>query len=44
MSDKKENKLFDRLSGISDMLDGKSQVIPIISPDAFYYDFLYPTG
>lgn len=33
MSNKKDSKLFDRLSGISDMLDGKSQVIPIISPD-----------
>ena len=33
MSNKKDNKLFDQLSGISDMLDGKSQIIPIISPD-----------
>lgn len=33
MSNKKDNKLIDRLSGISDMLDGKSQVIPIISPE-----------
>lgn len=33
MSDKKHSKLIDQLSGISDVLDGKSQVIPIISPD-----------
>ena len=33
MSDKKHSKLIEQLSGISDVLDGKSQVIPIISPD-----------
>lgn len=33
MSNKKENTFFDQLAGISDMLDGKNQVIPIIAPD-----------
>ena len=33
MSYKKDNRSFDQLAGISDMLDGKTQVIPIVSAD-----------
>ncbi len=33
MSHKKERSFFDQLSGITDMLDGRHQIIPIIAPD-----------
>ena len=33
MNYKKDNRSFDQLAGISDMLDGKTQVIPIVSAD-----------